>query len=280
MSNVQQQLDIPREKARKMGEETVEILKKGFYQLPDGRIIDIRKVVLKSVEGTVTYSPDKPLPISVKGGHDLTIVIANATSLSIANQLITEGYSPAVLNMASATSPGGGFLSGARAQEEYLARSTSLYACLAGNPMYDRQDFYTNPFYDDYVVYSPNVVVFRDDDGNLIDNPYMCSILTTPAVQAHGVRQYMPNRDGEIEMIMWNRILKLLAVASRYNHTALVLGAWGCGAFGNDGHTIARLFRTALTENFKGRFERIIFAIADWSPELRFISPFVEVFNH
>jgi len=280
MSSVQQQLDIPREKAKRMGLETVEILKQGFYKTASGKVIDIRKVVLKSVEGTVTYSPDKPLPIAAKGGNTLTIAIANTTSLSATRLLIAEGYVPAVLNMASATTPGGGFLHGSRAQEEYLTRSTSLFACLTGNEMYSREDFeIINPFYADYVIYAPHVLVFRDDEGELMEEPYTCSILTSPAVHANVVHKFLSNRAGEIEIMMWNRILKVLAVASRYNHKALVLGAWGCGTFGNDGHMIARLFKTALTENFSGRFEKVIFAIADWSPELRFISPFVEVFS-
>jgi uncharacterized protein (TIGR02452 family) len=281
MSTVREQLDIPRNKAKQMGLETVEILKQGFYQTASGgKVIDIRKVVLKSVEGTVTYSPDKPLPIAARGSSTLRVVIANTISLSAARLLLAEGYAPAVLNMASATHPGGGFLHGARAQEEYLARSTSLFACLTGNEMYSRKDFeILNPFYADYVIYSPHVLVFRDDDGDLMEEPYTCSILTSPAVQANVVHQFLPDRDGEIEITMWNRILKVLAVASRYNHKALMLGAWGCGAFGNDGHMIARLFKTALTENFSGWFEQVIFAIADWSPELRFISPFVEMFG-
>jgi uncharacterized protein (TIGR02452 family) len=191
---------------------------------------------------------------------------------------MNRGYNPAALNMASATSPGGGFLGGARAQEEYLARSSTLFACLSGSPMYSA-DFSRNPFYADYVIYSPGVVVFRDDDGILLDKPYLFSVLTSPAVHAAAVHHYMPQRTGEIENAMWNRILKLFAVALLHGHKSLVLGAWGCGAFGNDGNMVAGLFRTALAENFAGAFERIAFAIADWSPDQRFIGPFLKAFS-
>jgi uncharacterized protein (TIGR02452 family) len=206
-------------------------------------------------------------------------VINNVTSLFAARELIAEGYAPAVLNMASATSPGGGFLSGARAQEEYLCRSSTLFACLNGNPMYSRRDFDTNPFYADYVIYSPDVIVFRDDDGALMENPLTCAIVTSPAVQAFAVRKFMPKKAVEIEGVMWNRILKLLYVMQKHGHDSLVLGAWGCGAFGNEGNIIARLFKLALMENFKGAFSKVTFAITDWSPEKRFISPFIEVFD-
>jgi hypothetical protein len=64
MSNNQQQLEIPREKAKQLGFETVEILNKGFYQTRSGKVVDIRKDVLKSVNGTVTYAPENPFPIT------------------------------------------------------------------------------------------------------------------------------------------------------------------------------------------------------------------------
>ena len=68
-------------------------------------------------------------------------------------------------------------------------------------------------------------------------------------------------------------------MALLHGHKSLVLGAWGCGAFGNDGNMVAGLFRTALAENFQGAFERVAFAIADWSPDQRFISPFLKAFS-
>jgi len=58
----------------------------------------------------------------------------------------------------------------------------------------------------------------------------------------------------------------------------LVLGAWGCGAFGNDPLTTARSFRAALEGPFRNAFRHIFFAIADWSPERRFLGPFRDVF--
>ena len=62
-----------------------------------------------------------------------------------------------LLNFASAKSPGGGFLNGARAQEEYLARSSCLYQCIRWNPMYAFHRANDDPLYTDYAIYSPGL---------------------------------------------------------------------------------------------------------------------------
>jgi uncharacterized protein (TIGR02452 family) len=70
----------------------------------------------------------------------------------------------------------------------------------------------------------------------------------------------------------------VLAIARAYGYTALVLGAWGCGAFGNDTHRTASDFRQALENEFDQVFSDIVFAITDWSPERRFLGPFRQAF--
>jgi hypothetical protein len=98
------------------------------------------------------------------------------------------------------------------------------------------------------VIYSPDVPVFRSDDGDLLEKPYNVSIITSPAVYAERVQL---ERRNEILPAMWSRILKVLSVGLLHGHDSIVLGAWGCGAFGNDPLEIAKLFHRALEENFR-----------------------------
>ena len=191
------------------------------------------------------------------------------------NAYYRSGYHSVALHFASATHPGGGFLSGALAQEEYLARSSSLYACLSQNPMYAFHRARHDSLYTNYVIYSPEVPVFRADDGTVLETPYTVGIITSSAVNAGALH---PGRQADIRPAMWLRILNVLSVGVIHAHNSIVLGAWGCGAFGNDSSEIAQLFRTALEENFKGAYNQVIFAILDWSPEKRFIWPFPRVF--
>ncbi len=58
------------------------------------------------------------------------------------------------------------------------------------------------------------------------------------------------------------RIRTILNIALDNQITSLVLGAWGCGAFGNSPETISQLFHEVLEEEtYKNRFEFIWFAI-------------------
>jgi uncharacterized protein (TIGR02452 family) len=67
---------------------------------------------------------------------------------------------------------------------------------------------------------------------------------------------------------------RVLAVAAMHGHDTLVLGAWGCGAFGNDPEMVAELFREALAGDLRGQFGTATFAVLDEWPDRRNIGPF------
>lgn len=67
-------------------------------------------------------------------------------------------------------------------------------------------------------------------------------------------------------------------MAALHGHRTLILGAWGCGAFGLDLEMMATIFKDELTGSHRGVFDEVIFAITDWSPERRFIGPFERAF--
>lgn len=267
---------IPRERAAQYGKQAVQIIQTGTYRAPSGQMVRIADLIKRAAQGTISCPPDVSTPETHIGDYQTRIEVANETTLAAVHRLRTAGQHPVALNFASATHPGGGFLTGARAQEEYLARSSGLYACLQANPMYAFHRARRDPLYTNYAIYSPEVLVFRADDGTLLETPYTVGIITSPAVYA---KELDPLQHAEIRPAMWLRILKVLSIGVLHAHDSIVLGAWGCGAFGNDSWEIARLFQKALVENFKGAYSRVIFAIVDWSPEKRFIGPFQKVFQ-
>ena len=274
MSNLKTR--ISRELAAEYGRGAVRITESGEYLAPSGRVVNVSQLVKRSIDGTVSYPPDQPFQESARGNHQTKISVENMTTLEAARRLINEGCRPALLNFASARNPGGGFLVGARSQEEYLARSSGLYACIRDNAMYAFHRSRRDPLYTNYAIYSPDVPVFRSDDGSLLDEPYTVGIITCPAVNA-GKMVY--ERRSEIGHAMWLRILKVLSTGVKHAHDSIVLGAWGCGAFGNNGHEIAELFYRALEQNFNGVYGQVVFAIVDWSRDRRFIGPFQDAFK-
>lgn len=262
---------IPREEALRQGLEAVEICERGFYTDQSGQKHDLRAELDRSVSGTISYPPERTLPGDRAGEVVTQLDVSNETTLLAGWRMLQAGLNPVLLNFASATSAGGGFLNGSRAQEEYLARSSCLYESLRDNPMYGFHGRQDDPLYSNYVIYSPGVPVFRGDDGNLLAEPWTVSMLTSPAVHAYQVRA---ERRDRIAPAMWERILKVLSAGLEHGHDGIVLGAWGCGAFGCDGKEIAGLFARALGENFRGAYRRVSFAIIDRSPDERFIGPF------
>jgi uncharacterized protein (TIGR02452 family) len=269
---------IPRDLAVRLGEEAVAISKSGKYVGPVGEV-EISEQVAASIKKARYYSPEHYHISGYTGPHKTLFEVTNETTLSAHRRHQAKGHNVVSLNFASGTHPGGGFLSGARAQEEYLCRSSALYLTLKDCPMYSYHRKHEDSggcLFSDAMIYSPDVPVFRDDEHALLPATYLASFITCAAPLAKHANEaelaYLPTFLGD-------RITKILSVAQWNGHNSLVLGAWGCGAYGNDGHEVASLFHRALTIEFAGSFKEVTFAIVDTSPEQRFIGPFAERFK-
>ena len=184
------------------------------------------------------------------------------------------------MNFANAHNPGGGFLNGANAQEEALCRQSTLFKSISNSDseeMYDYNCSHDLPCASDYMIISPNVCVFRDIKDNFLDEPFTTSVITIPAPNRNGAAANIPQE--EIDEIMKNRLRKMFAVAIHYDYKNLILGAWGCGAFGNNPNTVAKYFYDLLfEEDFCYSFDEIIFAIYDRNEKKNYYA-FAELFS-
>jgi uncharacterized protein (TIGR02452 family) len=270
---------LNRAERAQMAQETLRILGDGHYTAPSGQHVDIGAAVAASVAGTREFPSghNVRLPGHLQHRHATRIVVRNETTLAAVHRL-TGDHRTIALNFASAKHPGGGFLSGSEAQEESLARSSSLYACLDGLPMYPFHQQRSDALYTDYVIYSPSVVVFRDDGGMLRETPSTCSFVSSPAPNAGAVLRQDATRGDEIRQALRSRIAKVLSIAATQGYDAIVLGAWGCGVFQNDPKEVAAQFHEALTGNFAGVFELVHFAVLDQSRGGEVIAPFQQAF--
>lgn len=183
-----------------------------------------------------------------------------------------------VHNFASATNPGGGVVNGSNAQEEALCRCSTLYFNLNVREMWD--GFYSphrearDPLHNDDVIYTPDVVVFKSDTAyprTLPEEEWRSLDVITCA--APNLRERPSNRmnsgDGDerveisaqdLQALHERRLRRILDVAATNGAEAIVLGAFGCGAFRNDPKVVAAAARAVLTDYFHA-FRAIEFAV-------------------
>ncbi len=272
-----------RNNRKNIAADTLQSLEQGYFNTPKGERIQIKEIQELAEQNTIAYTPAmtddllqnrSPQTLENPTGIEVT----NETSLNATRRLISEGYTNVLcLNFASAKNAGGGFLGGSQAQEESIARATGLYPCLLQAPEY----YQTNRklktcFYTDYMIYSPNVPILKDEAGNYLEDLVVASFVTAPAVNAGVVKQREPKRLKKIEGVMKRRIEKVLTIALEHGHDSIVLGAWGCGVFQNNPDDIAQYFKEVIEGDFKNQFRQITFAI--YANNERFIKPFREEF--
>ncbi|MGY1581999.1 TIGR02452 family protein [Streptomyces sp. MN13] len=257
---------------RGIARETEQIVAAGAYRAPDGRTVPLAEAIEAARAGTRMHGPEPvalpavPAPTADTPTADTLVEVTGESSLEAARRL---GAGTAVLNFASARNPGGGYLNGAQAQEEALCRASALYTCLLRAPeFYDHHRAHRDPFYTDRVIHTPDVPVFRDDRGGLLDEPFTVGFLTAAAPNAGVVRRTAPHRAVELPRTLATRAERVLETAVFHGHRRLVLGAWGCGVFQNDPAQVAGAFQGLLRPGgrFAGVFEHVVFGVLDRTP--------------
>ncbi len=192
-----------------------------------------------------------------------------------------KGMKTAVLNFASAVSPGGGVTGGSFAQEESLCRSSTLYPCLKTEYLWDNYyEPHRNGFdrrNTDDTIYTPDVIVFKQDElyPVALDDKYWfpVNVITTAAPDLKwpkypGERGCVSLADDELTALHVKRAERILSVASGEGNEVVILGAFGCGAFHNPPRIVAEAFKKVIEEKFTNRFKTIEFAI--------YVNPFME----
>lgn len=242
-----------------IAKNTLDILKNKYYISLSGNRVDISESLDFAVKNTKLYSEDIAYQVSTPN-VSCTLEITNETTAQAASRLLKAGKEDLVaLNFASARNPGGGWLHGAKAQEEDLARCSGLYSCLRSKPMfYNTNILCDDTYYTDEIIYSPQVPFFRNEHLLLLEEPFNLSIISAPAPNVSAMKE--PDEELLYNCI-YNRSIKILQIAKENNHKNVILGAWGCGAFGNSPDMVAKIFTEALQK--VPAFEHVCFAVYD-----------------
>lgn len=240
---------------------------------------------VSSSELVVEPKPQDTISDSVKGGQDPVakpqLELRVTDTLTAAHQLTSEAISDSgnrkvrvgILNMASMLAAGGGFLNGASSQEASLCMRTTLLPSL-------HDEFYRLPEVGG--VYTPDVLVFRDVQGEDLDKRdrwfvdcVSAGMLRFPNItvdEKTGQGSYSSDKD---RALVLEKMRAVMRIFQSKNVSKIVLGAWGCGAFGNPVGEIAAAWRKALlgsrqtNRSKKGKAEtwtgidKVVFAIKD-----------------
>lgn len=207
--------------------------------------------IQESLNNTKIYNVDFQLkPLEPSDPHGCLV----ATDSVTAAFMFQEGKT-AILNFASHKNPGGMFIKGSRAQEECLCHESFLYNVL--DKMRDKYYHWNNEhlnrsLYVNRGLYSPNIVFEHDMKVSKFD------VITCAAPNKKAAQKYQNVSDKENSLALHSRIRFILDIARDNEVETLILGAYGCGVFGQDVEEVAQIFKELLPYY---DFKKIIFAI-------------------
>ena len=277
-----------KQRNRDIFEETMHICRRGGYIAPSGaevKLPDTGEVLKASV-----FYQNPPRVDSVTPVESSVCDAVNDDCIEVARKLVEEGYRPIMLNMANRHTPGGGVLNGARAQEESLFRQSNLcvslyqydeyHAGLLGLPLGNGRYPMDR---DTGGIYSGRVMFFRTSSRQgdaLVETPFECAVVSVAAINRPDLTSYGT-------LVPWaaaatkTKIRTMLRIGLLHGHDAIVLGAWGCGAFRNPPEHMAQLFHEVLREpEFAGKYRVVRFAvIEDHNSRHSNFAPFDKEFN-
>lgn len=253
---------------KKVWQKTKQDCDAGHYTL-GGRTVQLEPHLSDSAKGTYKRTisiwqwlielifGEYSRPAYESKGCQTQITVVDRDAIEEAVSLKENGYNPALLNPANAYTPGGGYKNGARAMEEDICRRSGL--ALTIDSVHKRvRNFY--PLRSESLLYNPSVPIFRygrDRAYSYMNAPVPVSIITSAAVDLGRANFNDKSFQKETE----KRIYAQLAVAAEQGHDAVVLTAFGCGAFRNRPETVAKIYKRVIERQFSGVFKKITFAV-------------------
>ncbi len=242
------------------------------FSLPSGdSVMILSKLLADAIDGTRLYgSTFQTTGERGRGKGMVTVEVENECVLDGAMALYRQrGDNLCLLNFACPVKPGGDFREGVNSQEARIVGNSGLYPCLMQQMEFYRQNASSDStLYEHRIIYSPEVPFFREPDEDVLPlttSFWTASVISAAAPNAEQLLQSgRPEYQQRLLSTLQERIFAILATAVRHKHKSLVLGAWGCGAAGNDPDLVAHFFRHALSqEPYCSEIEHVRFSILD-----------------
>ena len=248
----------------------------------------LRSAISDSIEKQCIVWEEDPLAAGEKRyDAPASLVITPDRTFGAARKYLESGKRICALNFASSVTPGGGVVWGAGAQEESLCRISTLYPAICdretAGAFYDRhrqmiREGKMNRKNRDDCIFTPGVVVFREDTFDCALLPeaewYSVDVITCAAPDLRyddNGTAYEPEEE-ELRAVFEKRWRRILSVAAMNKADILILGAFGCGVFGNPPEVVAQAFSNVFAE-FERCFGVVEFAVfAQGEDDLNYIA--------
>ena len=91
----------------------------------------------------------------------------------------------------------------------------------------------------------------------------MCDVITCAAPNYSVAKKFCNIKESENTKALTERIRFVFEIAKDQQVDTLILGAFGCGVFGQDPKTTAEIFHTLLENEYKDVFDKVVFAIPE-----------------
>lgn len=220
-------------------------------------VADLRNILYKewikdSIDKSVIYTDTDCLKVDYESNP-----VVQVKEIDVVSAVFEYAdRNTAVLNFADYLEPGGGFMKGGEAQEESLCHASTLYPVLAAH----QEDYYdvnaqdvNGHLYTNKALYSPDILFIRERRKQKVD------IITCAAPNLNRAQKSEKFNITDNTNAMLSRIQFIMDVAGDNSIDTLILGAWGCGVFGQDVLEVARMFKYVIST--KCTVKNIIFAI-------------------
>lgn len=206
--------------------------------------------------------------------HSMHVEVSTLDTVSAIFHFTNGKNKVAALNFASYKHLGGMFLKGSKAQEECLCHESFLFNVLRTK----KKDFYepnrknlNRALYTNRALYSPNIHFYRAGEQDAV-----CDIITCAAPNYTTAAKYNRIDWERNNEVLKSRIQFMLDIAASRNIDTLILGAWGCGVFGQNPEDVASIFKKLLPYY---PFKQVVFAIPGSSHSMENYQAFESVFT-
>lgn len=226
----------------------------------------LREAVASTIARTKVYAVDFAKEVQVRKEGNVRVEAGRTLQKALELHKEFPGKKIAVLNFAASGHPGGGVKHGSYAQEESICRCSTLYPSLltetASKNFYSYHHNYCDWRASDTCIYSPDVVICRDDEDLLCDrlSPEEFVNIDVVTCAAPHVFWNVSVSAEELFNIHVKRAENILRVCAYNGADILVSGAFGCGAFHNPTEIVSKAWKSAM-QYYGTKFDLIDFVI-------------------